>query len=423
MNNKYQKIDKFLYCFSILFLTIPISIQLFAWFNPIAAIPCVIMLTIATVLVIKKFKPLSVSDYKNIFNKRKMLILAVLILIINILSGAGGLFPQNWDYHGRNAIFHDLVSHSWPVEYDYSAAELEHENNVYGNSGLLNYYFTWWIPSAIVGKITNFDVGNFFLLIWQTIGVTIFFYLVCRYMRNIKYRYFWIFIAFSGLSIISYTIASLIQYHGVPVPPFGTTHIDWSTGPFDLSTFVVQIFWVFNQSIPAWIATMLFLQQKNYKTCGFFLAILLPYAPFPTLGLFYLIVCYILFGKDLKSRLTLDRFKSLFTIDNIFACLSILPIAYTFTLNGSQKGNLFIDLLHNNASLLQTISLYLLYIIFEFLIYIIIINKQNRRHLLMLFIFFAIIPTFYIGGGERPRYALNHSSTCRFISPYLSISR
>ena len=382
---KYLKIDRFLHKFGILFLVIPIVIQLFFWYNRLISIPCIILLGIATYFVFKKYKALDYEDYYKIFNKKKILFFIILIIIINVLSGAGGLFPQNWDYHGRNAIFRDLIENSWPVRYDYSS--LTYEKSIFGNGGILNYYFAFWLPGALIGKIAGFRIASLFMLLWQTIGVSLFFYYVFRLFKNIKYRYFLIFISFSGLNVIGHIIMNI--HWGLPLSPIGTTHIDTSMGVFCMSSFITQLFWVFNQSIPAWIAVTLFLQQKDYKTCGYFFALLVPFAPFPMLGFLYIIFCTIIFGKNLNKFINLNRIKKLITIDNIFGCLSVLPIVFMYTLNESKKGCFIIDNL-NNGKLKEVLFSYAMYVLLEFLVYIIIINKKNYKQIIMCFVFFSI---------------------------------
>jgi len=392
---KYLKIDKKLYQAGILFLVIPIIIQLFFWYNRLISIPCIILLLLGTYFVMKKYKSLDYDDYYKIFNKKKIIFLILLIILINVLSGAGGLFPQNWDYHGRNAIFRDLIENSWPVRYDYSA--LKYEKSIFGNGGILNYYFAFWLPGALVGKIAGFRIASLFMLLWQTIGVSLFFYYVCRLFRNVKYRYYFIFLAFGGLNVIGHIIMN--KYWGQPIHPIGVTHIDTSMGIFCMSSFITQLFWVFNQSIPAWIAVTLFLQEKDYRTCGYFFALLVPFGPFPMLGFLYLIFCTIIFGKKLDKFIDLKRIRELITLDNIFGCMSVLPIVFMYTLNESRKGCFIIDNLHN-GKLKEVLFSYFMFVILEFLVYIIIINKKNFKQIIMCFAFFSIAPLFYIGGSD-----------------------
>ena len=392
---KYLKLDKLLYICGILFLVFPILMQLFFWYNRLISIPCIILLITATFFTIKRFKYLEPQDYKKIFNKRKLIFLLILIIIINVMSGAGGIFLQNWDYHGRNAIFRDLIENPWPVRYNYTG--MKYEMCVFGKGGIFNYYFAFWLPGALVGKILGFRIGSLFMLLWQTLGVILFFYFILRLMKNNKYRYFFIFIAIGGLNIIGHILMN--KYNGLPITPIGSTHIDTSMGIFCMSSFITQLFWVFNQSIPTWIVVTLFLQQKNYKTCGFFFALLVPFGPFPMLGFLYIIFCYIIFGQNFDKFINLSRIKELMTIENFFSCMSVLPIVFMYTLNESKKGMFLIDAIKND-NLKNTLISYILFIILEFLVYIVIINKKNYKTLIMCFLYFTIAPLFYIGGAD-----------------------
>lgn len=390
-----KKIDKKIFIISLLYLVLPIILQLFFWYNRFVSVPLIILLIVATVIVIKKYDYLEDKSFKKIFNKKKMLIFVILIIILNLLSGAGGFFPQNWDYHGRNAIFHDLINHSWPIYYDYS--NLSYESGIFGNTGIFNYYFAFWLPGALVGKVFGFKIASIFMLLWQTLGVTLFFYYVIRFMKSVKTRYFWIFIAFGGLNVIGHIVVNYMN--GLPINPIGTTHIDTSMGVFCMSSFITQLFWVFNQSIPAWLLVILFLQDKDYKKCGYYFALLVPFGPFPMLGFLYLIFCYIIFGKKLNSIINIDRIKELLTVPNFFGCISVLPVVFMYTLNESKKGIWFVDA-YRNGTLGGSLINYCLFVLLEFLVYIVIVNKKNFKHVIMCFVFFAVAPLFYIGGAD-----------------------
>lgn len=165
-----------------------------------------------------------------------------------------------------------------------------------------------------------------------------------------------------------------------------------------MSTFITQLFWVFNQAVPAWIATMLLVNDESYENLGVYVALLLPFSPFPCLGLILLCFIVIFFGFDLNSKINLDRIKTLFSIQNITAVLSVVPIGLLFLQNSSEKGSVFIRA-YNNGNLPRIIIGYILFLILEFGIYAIIINKENKKSVLSYFLLLAILPTFYLGGG------------------------
>lgn len=391
----YKKIDKTLIIISYLTLAIPIMLLLVFWFKWFISIFCVTLLTIGMIIVFKRIKTLSFEEYNTIFNLKKIGMFIIFIVTINILSGAGGIGYQNWDYKGRNAILHDLIDYDWPVRYDYS--ELEYEANKIGSDkGFMSYYFAYWLPGAAIGKACGFTAANLFLLLEQTIITTLFFYLVIRKTKKISYKYILVFLCFGGLDIITRFIVN--KWTGADVALFGESHIDTANGQFCMSTFITQLFWVFNQSIPAWIATMLMANEKSYENLGVLIALLLPFSPFPTIGLILLAIIIILFGFDFNELINLKRIKQLISIQNIFCVLSVIPIGLLFMQNSSDKGSVFIRAIQN-GNLAHVLIGYILYIVLEFAIYSIIITKENRKKVLVYFALFAVLPTFYIGGG------------------------
>lgn len=192
---KYKKIDLTLIITSYLVLAIPIAMLLIFWFKWFVSIPATACLITALVFVVKRVKYKTLEEYKNIFNKKKMSIIVVLLLGLNLLSGAGGIFFQNWDYRGRNAILHDLIDYDWPVKYDYAEQEYE-ANRIGAEKGFLSYYFAYWLPAAAIGKIMGFKVANLFLLLWQMLSTILFFYLLCRKLNKTNLKYFLVFICF-----------------------------------------------------------------------------------------------------------------------------------------------------------------------------------------------------------------------------------
>ncbi|MFA5603438.1 MAG: hypothetical protein WDA12_01100 [Bacilli bacterium] len=109
----YIKKDKTILLFSYLFFVIPAILFLIGWFKLYISIPAVILLVIATFFCFKNFKVKAEDEYKSIFKIKKWIIVIVLVLILNILSGIGGFAFQNGDHNARNAVMHDLIDYKW----------------------------------------------------------------------------------------------------------------------------------------------------------------------------------------------------------------------------------------------------------------------------------------------------------------------
>lgn len=394
-SSKFFKIDISIFIITCLYLLVPIVILLSFWFKWYISLPAVLAILFATFCLIKRYKSKTEEQYKNIFNLKKLAIVFLIIVIINVMSGAGGIFFQNWDYSGRNAILHDLINNEWPVKYDYSNLEYE-TASIGSNEGVLSYYFAYFLPGAVVGKLFGFNIASIFMLLWQILGTTLFFYFVFRKFNKVKIRYLLVFFMFGGIDVITKVISNAIT--GNTVSPIGLEHIDTANNYFCMSTFITQLFWVFNQSIPAWLVTILFVNEQKYENLGVYAALLVPYSPFPVIGIVVWFLIVIIFGFNLNEKITISRIKSLFSLSNIVAVLSVIPIGLLFMQNSSDKGFVLAKKMQE-GDLYIALLMYVIYLILEFGIYAIIITKENRKKVISYFAIFAILPLFYLGGG------------------------
>ena len=107
----------------LLCLLLPAAAFLLTWVRPVIAIPSAAMLAAALCLFMRRDR---VSPAADAFGDNDELCISVLSLLAVIacavvwtwLSGMGGLFYQNEDHYGRNAIFHDMLENPWPVYFE-----------------------------------------------------------------------------------------------------------------------------------------------------------------------------------------------------------------------------------------------------------------------------------------------------------------
>lgn len=413
--DKYEALDRVLMRTSYLYFLIPLYILLLFWLKWYVSIPLMLALGVATYYASKTFEAKTTGEYAKLFNCKKWIALGSIIIIINILSGAGGFFFQNWDYRTRNAILHDLINFDWPVKYAYSnAADID----LLGSKGIFSYYFAFWLPGALVGKAFGFSIASAFMLLWQTAGVFIFFYLVSRHLGGVKMRYIIILLLFSGLDIFGkYIMVDVL--HMSPPPIYEVAgRIDIWTPDFGYSSFITQLFWVFNQSLPAWIATILLVSQVHYKNYGYIASILLPFAPLPLLGLFYLMLIFIAFGINFSGLVSLSRIKELMSKQSVLAFIAIIPVILLFLTNpnGQAKGIVFA----RNGFSIDIVWEYLLFIAIEVGYFVLLFNMKNYKLLLSALVFLAILPVFYVG---MSRDLCNRASIPLLVILYLLVIR
>lgn len=360
-------------------LTLPVLLFFLGWLKLIIALPLCLSILFALFLIIRgysKQKPMQEEErYLEISYKGFIFIISV-ILVWCFLAGQGGFFYQSSDHNWRNAAFRDLINMKWPVIYDFSDSALV-------------YYITYWLVPAGIGKIFGFfggtDVawlaGNVSLYVWSCLFLFLAFLLL---MITVKVHSFkkivfvmLLFVLFSGLDIIGILLLRPTERH---------SHIEWWSRIYQYSSNTTQLFWVFNQSNPAWLGILLLLNERNVKNFAFLAIITLAFSPFPAIGLLpFLIALAIKFGVDSYKNKKLGRFfGQIFSFQNIVATLFILPIFYLYySINDSASTHKFrlylgIEKLGLPGALLQ----YVLFCMLEFGIYALLLFKLNKRNML-----------------------------------------
>ncbi|MGM9551284.1 MAG: hypothetical protein ACI3XA_03420 [Clostridia bacterium] len=258
------------------------------------------------------------------FNKKdvpKIVIGLLFITLMVLLSGVGNVFWQNNDHATRNTIFDILVKYSWPPTEVINGEEV----------GLI-YYIGFWLPSAFIGKLTSLEVGYIFSIIWAITGLFILWYLLCVIHKKIVIYPLIIFMFFSAPDILGHTLVNVFgeNLSKLQVGQWAfsegsilTRHLEWWARNFQYSSHTTQLFWVFNQCIPAWLATLLILIEKNNKNLVFIMGLTLLSSPFPFVGLIPIFLwCAFTNHEDaiFERKFTKDfkaSFTSLFTFQNI----------------------------------------------------------------------------------------------------------
>lgn len=191
-----------------------------------------------------------------------------LLLLWLWLSGIGGYAFQNWDHHWRNALFRDLIVYPWPIFYE--------------PKRMLIYYFGYWLPAAWVGKWLGWSFANGVLFLWSAFGLWLAFSLLQERWRLPAWQAAALFIFFSGMDAIGVILFG--QGIGLSLwPPI--QHLEVWAKTVQYSSFTTQLFWVFNQAIPAWLVTAWWLRRGDRSNALLFWALGFFLAPLPMLGL------------------------------------------------------------------------------------------------------------------------------------------
>ncbi len=317
---------KNLHRITILYLVLPFILFLFGWVKLSIVIPLVIILLSAIWQIIKQSpvsslqSPIPQSPASNLqfSNSRITAFCLLLTALWTLLSGVGGYTFQNWDHHWRNAVLHDLINYDWPVFY--SAPET-------GPVKMLVYYVGYWLPSALVGKLLGWQAANFFLFLWIWLGILLVTLHLASALKTSPVKTILLLIFFSGMDVLG-TLFFAKEY---PTLLPAMTHLEIWNGSLQYSSFTTQLFWVFNQAVPAWLCIALLADESpitNYQlpitNKLFTFSLCFFFAPLASIGLLPYLLIEIFKQTDFKSL-----FKNL-RFDVLLAAIIIFLLSYFF---------------------------------------------------------------------------------------------
>lgn len=310
---------------ALLTLLLPVAAFLLTWVRPVFALPAVAALAAAFVLDCRRRagEINFFGDGEDALRLSGWTLAAVIAcaLLWTFFSGIGGMFYQNEDHYGRNAILHDLLEHPWPVRFE-------------GTRYALTYYIAYWLLPALAAKGAALLLGEGVLwpaanaaLFAQTVWFLVLIFLLLLSLVRARTLFsaclaMLVFVMFSGMD------ALMAGFLGD-----WNNQIEWWAGTYQFSSHTTCLFWVYNQAVPAWLALLLLLDSPR-DVGGFALVGLLsfPYSPFPFAGLaaamaaqaLALLVCAC--RKQGLARGASGLLRECLSARNLLACAAVIPI-------------------------------------------------------------------------------------------------
>ncbi len=316
---------------SVSYLLLPFLLFTAFWLSQPYALLVGVSLIYCWILCIKHFADSQSGAGIDLIHWKQLLIGGLILAVWLLFSGIGGFAYQNSDFMFRNAILRDLIQHEWPVLYN--SDQHGNHQSVHEQS-ILVYYIGYWLPSAVIGKLLGWKAGNIFLYLWTLLGLLLIFVLLCQYIKVVSYKIILIFIVWSGLDIVGALIGPYAGHH--PFPVSITSDIEWwgvsINTPVQFSSNSTLLYWVFNQTLPIWLTTLLVLNGRSDKILFFLITLTLFQAPFGTIGLIPFI------GYQLISKLNTTTIKLLIhnylSFPNTLGALLVLLVTTLyFTVN------------------------------------------------------------------------------------------
>jgi hypothetical protein len=122
---------------------------------------------------------------------------------------------------------------------------------------MLVYYVGYWLPAALTGKLLGWQFANFVLFLWTWLGVTLVVLHLTRIIKTSSLKAIVLFIFFSGMDSLG--VLFFPQEYPTLWPP--VQHLEIWGGNLQYSSLTTQLFWVFNQAVPAWLCIAMILDD------------------------------------------------------------------------------------------------------------------------------------------------------------------
>ncbi len=393
VKNGKKKKDTYVSIWIYLYLALPTLIFLIGWLRWYWAL---LFGVLSAVACVKAFI-VSMQDKCLVMGQRdiSMMIKALLLIALWVyLSGIGGWCYQNKDHEVRSAIFRALVNYDWPV--------ISH-----GGDRALIYYIGFWLPAACIGKLFGLEAGYTAQVVWAVMGIFIVYYLICIYRRKADLLPLLFLVFFSGLD---YAGTWILGEEGMDLRL--ALHLEWWAVDFQFTSMTSQLFWVFNQAIPAWVATIMVLVQKNCRNMLFILSLMMLSSTIPFVGLIPIAAFLYL------RRIAADRgnWKEIITFQNIVGVLVIGGCMFLY-LTGNISGRMIGK---DNAGLVirEPAAQWLRYLLFFFLeagVYLYFVYKYRKRDWLVFLITFLMAVSPFIKVGADHDFCMRASVPSLFI--------
>lgn len=339
------------------YVMLPLLLFLFFWLRPVYGVPLAGFLIYSVWHDLKAggervpgVFPTKGTEFPRVtMSGGWALVLVAIIVAVCVLAGQGGFVPQADDWNWRNAVFRDLINHSWPVRYR-------------GGEQALVFYVGHWLPAAMVGKcvravsgneILCWRIANLALMSWTVVGVTLAYALmlvVFRLRGNVfQLSLLCLFLGFGGLDIVGWNIVNLHNWLRTGIlGDFWIRHYQWA-GVYQFTPAVSCLYWVFHQTVVPWVIVLLLVADGRVPLIGCLTACCLICAPFPACGV--MIIVTVVLGWMAVCAVRAGRMQhyliSLFSQSNVISVLLVGPVVACYLFANPQSGSVSIHLACN----------------------------------------------------------------------------
>lgn len=297
------------------------------------------------------------------------------------LGGAGHLCYANFDWITRDAVLRDLVATAWPPAYGVVDA----------HPFILRAPVGYFLPVALLAKLTGAASADVLLLGWTVMGVALFLWLAVPHQK-LSWRLvagLMVIILFSGMDAIGF---ALMQGRW----PAAGEHIEWWARLFQYSSNSTLLFWTPNHALPGWIGAALLYRYGERPAILRLVPPLVAFTPlWSPLAAFGLIPFFALVVWRHRAVL-----RDYLDIRSLLPALGVAAVVARYLLmDGSRvPGGWTLGALMQTGELARV---YLLFLLLEFgLLGVILLLRHWRTEILVAMVFLLVLPIYHAGPGN-----------------------
>ena len=320
----------------VLFLTVPLFMFFLGYLRLVVAIPLslifagMVFYSVSDCLNNPDGRKISLSENNLKIPLKYLIGFAVTALLVSFVSGAGEYIYTLQDHAYRRAILRDLINYDWPVIYDYKTQTNPEVIEVFGiasGTRAFSYYFIYWMPAALIGKIFGFEAGNFALFLWNALGIFLCFLATSAVIKKATAAVPFMFVFFSGLDVLPNLVYLFTGYNG------WRWFEGWVPAMSYISNFR-ELASVFNQMVPCFLIVALMLLAHNTRSTGLTAGILFAYSPWAVFGIIPMVVAFV-FGKKQRADKISKTLLNTFSPVNIASAVLLLVVFGSYYMSNS----------------------------------------------------------------------------------------
>ena len=390
-----------LYALIVLFLTVPLFMFFLGYLRLSVGIPLtlifggIVLYAVSDCLNDPNGIKLSRQDTDLKVPVSYIIGFAITALAISFIAGVGEYICTVQDHAYRRAILRDLIDYDWPVIYNYSTQTNPEVKEIFGIASgerAFSYYFIYWMPAALIGKIFGFEAGNIAIFLWNSLGIFLSLMASSAVIKRFTKWVPFFYVFFAGLDVIPDAAYLLTKYEGWY----------WIEGWVPVMTYISnfrEMCSVFNQMVPCFLIVALLLMSFNTRSMGLTAGVLFCYSPWAVFGILP-VVGAILFSKKHKAEKASSRVMNILSPVNIASAIFLLTVFGSYYMSNSAATGYRGFAWEFFVNKFMFVPAYLLVISMEVLPFVLILFKSRKKDPVFWasVIILLIIPLYQISG-------------------------